>query len=308
MVVKRAMFGVVALTAGVVSPVGTANAHAAALGLQVITVRAASTHSTSAELDLWNRSANGTYRHVYGPVHAFIGSNGVGTTREGISRTPAGVFALTQAFGNQASNATKLPYFRAGTRDWWDENPRSSTYNRHVKQVLSPGGGSENLYYAGPAYAHAVVIDYNTAPVVKGAGSGFFLHVSTGAPTAGCVSVSATQLNTIMRWLDPRAHPRISIGVGAAAAKVLGGAPHSQPSTEAPWPIGHRPFHVGDASSFVATWQRQMHRRGVAALIGTGRFGANTEAAVNRMQRLAGQPVTGRLDRRSWPLAWHGRY
>jgi L,D-peptidoglycan transpeptidase YkuD (ErfK/YbiS/YcfS/YnhG family) len=161
------------------------------------------------------------YVETFKPVVAYVGVNGVGPTREGRGRTPNGVFTLTQAFGNEANNGTKLPYFRAGPDDWWDENPASPDYNRHVVSAVSPGGDSENLYYAGNAYSHAVVINYNTNPVVKGAGSGFFLHVSFGAPTEGCVAVSAAELNWIMRWLDPTLHPVISIGVGTAALAVL---------------------------------------------------------------------------------------
>lgn len=289
-------------------------AQAAPVSLQVVTVRAATSHSTTAKLDLWARNDNGSYRHVWGPVSAHIGSNGVGKTREGLSRTPAGVFSLTHAFGNRANNATKLPYLRAGKRDWWNENPRSGKYNSHVVQRRSPGGASENLYTTGRAYAHAVVIDYNMHPVVRGAGSGFFLHVSTGRPTAGCVSVASSQLDTIMRWLTPTRHPRISIGVGSAALRVVGRAPspavptkHAVPTVPA-WPAGHRPFHVGDTSTFVATWQRQLHRRGATALTGSGHYGSNSVAAAKRLQRLAGLPVTGLLDRRTWPLAWTGRY
>jgi L,D-peptidoglycan transpeptidase YkuD (ErfK/YbiS/YcfS/YnhG family) len=131
------------------------------------------------------------------------------------------VFTLTQAFGNEPNNGTRLPYFRAGPDDWWDEDPNSAHYNRHVISRHSPGVNSENLYYSGAVYAHAVVINYNVNPVVKGAGSGFFLHVSDGAPTQGCVAIDANQLNVVMRWLRPSMDPVISIGVGAQALALV---------------------------------------------------------------------------------------
>ncbi|HUY16767.1 MAG TPA: L,D-transpeptidase family protein [Acidimicrobiales bacterium] len=183
---------------------------------QVITVQAPTAQSQTAVLRTWQLESTGRYVQVWGPVIAFVGESGVGPTREGLGRTPDGVFALTQAFGNQPDNGTRLPYFRAGVDDWWDENSASRLYNRHVKSSVSPGGASENLFDAGRAYAHAVVINYNTDPVVKGAGSGFFLHVSLGAPTEGCVAIPEGELNRVMRWLLPRDHPVISIGVGAA--------------------------------------------------------------------------------------------
>lgn len=58
-----------------------------------------------------------------------------------------------------------------------------------------------------------MVIDYNRAPVVQGAGSAFFLHVAVGEPTQGCVAVPRADLVSILRWLTPSAHPRILIGV-----------------------------------------------------------------------------------------------
>jgi L,D-peptidoglycan transpeptidase YkuD (ErfK/YbiS/YcfS/YnhG family) len=187
---------------------------------QIITVQAASSGSRIAVLRTW-RWASTHYMAVFSATVANVGIHGVGPTREGLGRTPIGVYTVTQAFGNQPSNGTRLPYFRAGIDDWWDESPTSAAYNRHVRDVASPGGDSENLYEAGAAYAHAVVINYNSHPVVKGAGSGFFLHVSTGYPTAGCVAINSRVLTEIMRWLRPDEHPVISIGVGSVATSVL---------------------------------------------------------------------------------------
>ncbi len=188
---------------------------------QVITVQATSPLSVVAVVRTWELGSDGHYVQVNGPFLAFVGVHGVGPTREGLGRTPSGVFTLTQAFGNQANDDTRMPYFRAGPDDWWDENPISSLYNRHVRSRLSPGGASENLYYAGGAYAHAVVINYNTDPVIRGAGSGFFLHVSGGRPTQGCVAISAIDLNIIMHWLKPTLDPTISIGIGSKARVIL---------------------------------------------------------------------------------------
>ncbi|MEO6702788.1 MAG: L,D-transpeptidase family protein [Jatrophihabitantaceae bacterium] len=188
---------------------------------QVVTVQASSAGATTARLDLWQRASNGAYAHVAGPVGAYVGELGMGTAREGIARTPVGVFGLTQAFGNQPTNGTKLPYFQAGPADWWDGESGTPAYNTHVHQSAAPGPASENLYSAGAVYAHAVVIDYNRFPAVAGAGSAFFLHVTNGQPTAGCVAISAYALNVVMRWLDPALHPAISIGVGAQATKLI---------------------------------------------------------------------------------------
>ncbi|UQX89348.1 hypothetical protein M6D93_04925 [Jatrophihabitans telluris] len=194
---------------------------AASSHAQVITVESSSASATRAKLDLWQKRTNGTYLHVWGPVTAFVGELGIGETRDDVARTPAGVFALTQAFGSNPSNGTKLPYLTTTRQDWWDGYAKSPTYNQHVHSATSPGPGSENLYDAGYVYSRAVVIDYNTNPVVKGAGAAFFLHVTNKQPTAGCVAIAAGLLDTVMRWLNPASHPVISIGVGAAARSII---------------------------------------------------------------------------------------
>jgi L,D-peptidoglycan transpeptidase YkuD (ErfK/YbiS/YcfS/YnhG family) len=184
---------------------------------QVITIEAPSALSQRAVLRTWRLDRDGHYVQVFPPVLAWVGVNGVRPTREGLGRTPVGVFTMTRAFGNRPSNGTRLPYVYVGRDDWWDENVMSPHYNQLVVSPVSPGGASENLYAAGNAYAHAVVINYNVRPVVKGAGSGFFLHVSFGAATEGCVAIPEGPLDQIMRWLNPSVHPIISINVGLKA-------------------------------------------------------------------------------------------
>jgi L,D-peptidoglycan transpeptidase YkuD (ErfK/YbiS/YcfS/YnhG family) len=187
-----------------------------------MTVRAATSRATYAALEVWSRQADGGYRRVAGPWQARVGRSGVGHAVEGSGRTPAGVWPLGQTFGVGTRNpGTALPWFTADARDAWGSDVRSvRTYNRHVRcrSGTCPFREShaERLVHYPVAYCYAMFIGYNPPPhVVVGAGSAFFLHVGTGGPTAGCVSVSASRVVWLLRHLRPGAV--ISIGVGARA-------------------------------------------------------------------------------------------
>jgi len=162
----------------------------------------------------WEHHGSGWTR-VRGPYPATVGASGIGVAREGLSVTPAGVWPLTEAFGIEPDPGTRLPYRRVTTSDWWVSDVRSPLYNTAFHGV--PGScpfdetAGENLGAAGPAYAHAAVIDYNRSPVVPGAGSAFFLHAATGGPTAGCVALALADLIEVLRWLDPACDPVIDI-------------------------------------------------------------------------------------------------
>ena len=135
------------------------------------------------------------------------------------SATPMGSFTLTQAFGHYSDPGTALPYLHTTPSDWWISQP-GRLYNTHQRCsshcAFHRGNPNEHLYYETPYYNYGMVIDYNTrnAPggVHAGRGSAFFLHVTDGHPTAGCVSVSQTRVVSLLRWLNPGAHPRILIG------------------------------------------------------------------------------------------------
>ena len=205
-----------ALLATAASPAGAVPPSFHGKAGQVVTVVADSASATTAVLTAWQRTGTGWTR-AYGPVRAFVGQDGIGRASETTSHTPAGVWTLTEAFGIRPSNGTRLPYRRVTTSDWWVSDVKSPYYNKHFS--CAPGtcpfneAAGEDLGKAGPVYDHAVVLDYNRSPVVPGAGSAFFLHVSNGKPTAGCVSIPGPDLDAVMRWLDPSRHPVVDISV-----------------------------------------------------------------------------------------------
>jgi L,D-peptidoglycan transpeptidase YkuD (ErfK/YbiS/YcfS/YnhG family) len=183
---------------------------------EVITVVAPSASSTTATVQAWDKTAGGWVPHG-AAIAAHVGSAGLTThPSESVSATPIGSFTLSRAFGYDANPGTGLTYHQTTSADWWisQAGPLYNTMQTCSGSCpFTQGDPNEHLATTRPEYAYAVVIEYNTAPVVQGAGSAFFLHVTDGSPTAGCVSIPQAQLVSIMQWLNPAAAPRILIGV-----------------------------------------------------------------------------------------------
>ena len=108
-------------------------AHDASSGAIVGTVR------------LWDVSAgpNGPAALLLGPlaVDPSLKSAGIGKASESTTRTPAGVFGLTEAFGILPDNGTRLPYRQVDTSDWWVSDVGSAAYNTHFR--CAPGPNSQ---------------------------------------------------------------------------------------------------------------------------------------------------------------------
>jgi L,D-peptidoglycan transpeptidase YkuD (ErfK/YbiS/YcfS/YnhG family) len=188
---------------------------------RVITVVAAHYSSTTATLQAWDRAPGGGWLKHGGAIRAHVGSQGLTNyPSESKSATPVGSFTLTQAFGALSNPGTGLPYFTTTSADWWISQS-GSLYNTHqhcsAGCQFTLGDPNEHLSAIRPQYNYAVVIDYNTrnsaTGVQQGKGSAFFLHVTDGTATAGCVAIPQDTLVSIMRWLTPAAKPRILIGV-----------------------------------------------------------------------------------------------
>ena len=171
---------------------------------QRIVVTAPSARSTTAAVSLLECG-----RRTAGPWAGHVGYRGLSARhREGDGTTPLGTYAIgPTVYGVGSDPGVRLRYHRLACGDWWDEDPRSPTYNhfRHVACGTSPpfGGGSEALWRERVAYRAFAVVQYNAAPAVPGRGSAIFLHVSTGRPTNGCVSLEQSRLVSLLARLRP---------------------------------------------------------------------------------------------------------
>jgi L,D-peptidoglycan transpeptidase YkuD (ErfK/YbiS/YcfS/YnhG family) len=186
---------------------------------RLVTVDAPSTRSTTATVRVWRRDGS-CWRPLAGPWNAHVGRNGLSADRhEGDGTTPLGTFAIGPvAYGVSPNPGTKLAYHQLVCGDWWDEDPASPTYNRfrHVSCRATPPfrGASEALWRQPRAYAHFLVIEFNTRPVAPGRGSAMFIHDDTGRPTNGCVSLQPNDLVTLLRLLRPADAAIVSIRAG----------------------------------------------------------------------------------------------
>lgn len=197
------------------APAPTAAPAPRAVAEQLITVTAASTTATRAQVQRWERR-DGRWVAVSGRVMAQVGADGL-TTRpvEGRAATPLGLFTLTDTFGigpNQGGSVTHMRYRTLRYGDSWGSDPTKPTYNRLWNCHCA---GGELYVMRGTFFRYGIVMDVNRRPVVPGAGSGFFVHVTDGHPTDGCVALDARWLAATLRWLEPAGHPRIEVRIGA---------------------------------------------------------------------------------------------
>ncbi|MEU6573487.1 L,D-transpeptidase family protein [Streptomyces sp. NPDC046805] len=126
--------------------------------------------------------------------------------RSGDRRSPVGVFTLTDAGGVLADPGSKLPYTQDGSfaaPRWWAAS--------HWHD-----------------FDYVIAIDYNrikgtppndpARPEGEGKGGSIWLHMDHGSGTSGCVSVSRSAMEYLLRVLDPARHPVVVMGDRAELA------------------------------------------------------------------------------------------
>ena len=142
-----------------------------------------------------------------GATRAAYGRGGVrADKREGDGASPAGVFRLVSVFyrpDRVSAPRTGLPVTALTADMGWVDDPADPNYNRVV--ALPYAASHEELWRVDEIYDLIVVIGYNTAPVVAGAGSAIFLHVAREdfAPTAGCIAIPREPLARLLGLLGP---------------------------------------------------------------------------------------------------------
>jgi L,D-peptidoglycan transpeptidase YkuD (ErfK/YbiS/YcfS/YnhG family) len=159
----------------------------------------------------------GTWRNAFPPLPALIGAKGFappGAKKEGDVRTPSGGFALKRAFGYGAKINTRMSYRQAGDEDIWVDDMASPDYNHWARKGETSAASFEIMKLNDDRYKYGIVVEYNTDPVVKGAGSAIFIHVRRGEnmPTLGCVALAENDILKVLGWLDPKQKPLAVLG------------------------------------------------------------------------------------------------
>ena len=128
--------------------------------------------------------------------------------------TPRGTYTITETFGNGPAPYTSMPYHQTRKGDYWVGDNSSRYYN--TLRNSADGGfrwwlarsnrnASENLRAYGAQYRYVAVINFNRPPDTQQAyrGYGIFLHVKNGTGTAGCIGITARQMEQVLRYLRP---------------------------------------------------------------------------------------------------------
>jgi L,D-peptidoglycan transpeptidase YkuD (ErfK/YbiS/YcfS/YnhG family) len=137
--------------------------------------------------------------------------------REGDGRSPAGVFAIGEAFGYGPTAATALPYEAMQSTDYCVDVSGSPFYNRIVdaRRVGAPAVASatepmrRDLHAGGDQrYRLGFVIGHNPGGTAM-AGSCIFAHIwkSPSDATSGCTAMAPTVMGPLLSWLRPEARP-----------------------------------------------------------------------------------------------------
>ncbi|MBF0502025.1 MAG: D-alanyl-D-alanine dipeptidase [Candidatus Riflebacteria bacterium] len=157
------------------------------------------------------------WKEMFRTSDVIIGRNGFaapGQKKEGDGKTPTGIYPIDMAFGYLASIDTRLPYRQSGGDDVWVDDPNSGNYNRWCQRSLASATSFEFMHRKDDLYKFGMVIEYNTDPIIPGAGSAIFFHVwsGPGGTTSGCVATPEEFIINILKWLDPVSKPQIVLG------------------------------------------------------------------------------------------------
>lgn len=128
----------------------------------------------------------------------YVGSNGIGKTKEGDKKTPTGTFNLTQAFGIKDDPGAGMSYVKVSQYMYWcGDQPY---YNQLIDIREHPHScRGEHLIDYVPHYYYGMFLDYNK-DCVYGKGSAIFLHCTGSNPyTSGCIAVSQDDMIKIIQ-------------------------------------------------------------------------------------------------------------
>ena len=165
---------------------------------------------TTAAISLHERDEDGSFRQVLS-TPGFVGRNGLcrdDEHREGMGKTPMGVYTFNKAFGICEDPGCALPYVKVDEDIWWSGDEREGMhYNEMVDVRDCPGldrARSEHIIAYEPEYRYCLNISFNEEGT-PGRGSAIFLHCLGEAKpfTGGCVAIPESVMKEVLRRVRP---------------------------------------------------------------------------------------------------------
>lgn len=156
---------------------------------------------TGNKLSLWDKDGNGKWKNKL-TTNSNHGYGGFTSNKhEGDGKTPTGVYPILYAFGMGKNPGTSLEYKRITSNSYFVDDPKSSHYNEWYEGKGEKGEHMKDHYQ----YKYGMVIGYNTNKI-RGKGSAIFLHCNGRGNTAGCISVSESQMIKLMKEVHDGAY------------------------------------------------------------------------------------------------------
>lgn len=178
----------------------------------VVVDSSATSDSTTAKVYFYENSSGGWKKVSSLDADGYVGRRGTtDSPKEGYAGTPKGLYGVGDAFYQSSKPNTKLNSFKITSNTYWVDDSNSKYYNKRVEGTSNKDWNSAEHMSEIPSYKYGFVIEYNTNPIKKGAGSAIFFHVSHSSPTAGCVSVSEDKVIAYLKKLDKSKNPYILI-------------------------------------------------------------------------------------------------
>ncbi|MEO6588019.1 MAG: hypothetical protein ABIP06_01715 [Pyrinomonadaceae bacterium] len=197
--------------------------------LQAVVVKTDDWKATKGEAQMFERkNAKSNWKAVGSSFAVVVGKNGLAwgaglnelpsdTGRlllkvEGDGKAPAGIFALSSAFGSSEKPAfVKLPYTKLEEFTECVDDVKSNHYNRIVDRMKVGNfdwKSSEKMLAVGEQYDLGVFVEHNSEPQ-KGGGSCIFLHIWKNAdtPTVGCTAMARENIEKVLTFLDAKKNP-----------------------------------------------------------------------------------------------------
>jgi L,D-peptidoglycan transpeptidase YkuD (ErfK/YbiS/YcfS/YnhG family) len=125
--------------------------------------------------------------------------------KEGDSITPKGIFKLLKLYYRAdkiKKIETPLEKIKIKKNMGWCDDPKSKNYNKEVK--IPNRFSYEVMYRNDDIYDLAVLLSYNTQPIIKNKGSAIFMHIAKRKypPTEGCIALKKIDLIKIMKEIN----------------------------------------------------------------------------------------------------------